>query len=142
MKRLKGKKENKRKQSPKCCVVLSSNTDMDRKEKILVGCEVLYTRLAGRLSRSQRVNVLFRRLGLDVVREPCLGSGAVRVSHCFGPIKQGNRSEEKWKLTRPSKIPVPSVATLGATYHSLSFSLVNWSCWVISSGLKSATQLG
>lgn len=40
-------------------------------------------------------------------------------------------------LTRPSKIPVPSVATLGATYHSLSLSLVNWSWLVTSSGLRS-----
>jgi hypothetical protein len=62
-----GKERKQKKTKPKCCVVLSSNTDMDREEKILVGCEVLYTRLAGRLSRSQRGNVLFRRLGLDVV---------------------------------------------------------------------------
>lgn len=47
------------------------------------------------------------------------------------------RKSEENKLTRPSKIPVPSVATLGATYHSLSLSLVSWSCWVTSSGLKS-----
>ena len=68
---------------------------MNRNENILVRCEVLSTRLAGRHSRSQRGNVLFRRLGLDVVREPCLGSGAVRVSHCFGPIKTGKLSQEQ-----------------------------------------------
>ena len=45
------KEPEQKKTKPKCCVVLSSNTDMNRKEKILVGCEVLYTRLAGRLSR-------------------------------------------------------------------------------------------
>ena len=65
---------------------------------------------------------LFLRLGFDVVGEPRLESGAVRVSACLDSVK----GEET--PTSPSKIPVPSVATLGATYHSLSFNLVNWSC--------------
>lgn len=40
-------------------------------------------------------------------------------------------------LTSPSKIPVPSVATLGATYHSLSFNLVSCRALITSSGLRS-----
>lgn len=80
---------------------------------------------------------LFRGLGLDVVGEPGLESGEIAGQGfvlVFVRSKQG-----QLVLTRPSKIPVPSVATLGATYHSLSLSLVSWSVLVISSGLRSRT---
>lgn len=65
---------------------------------------------------------------LDVVGEPGLPS----ISNVF--------TEKEQELTRPSKMPVPSVATLGATYHSLSFSLESCSALVTSSGLKSALK--
>lgn len=90
----------------------------------LVQRKLLYTR--GRADGLQVLRlrwwpaaVLFLRLRLDVVGEPCLRKLSVRWLSIA--------DEGAFKLTRPSKIPVPSVATLGATYHSLSFNLVSCS---------------
>jgi hypothetical protein len=69
---------------------------------------------------------LFRGRRLDVVREPGLRRSVSYLALSNAQV-----------LTSPSKIPVPSVATLGATYHNLSFSLVSCSALVISSGLRS-----
>lgn len=109
-----------------------------RKEKKAKRClkSVLYTRSPWEVKKSLEKMVsrwvkrrLFLRWGLDVVGEPGLGSSQYQMQTQSMPSSQG-------VLTRPSKIPVPSVATLGATYHSLSFNLVSCSALIISSGSR------